>query len=296
MATDASELETPVLSEENSEMLTEKTEKEKQQDPEAVKDEAGDSWVDAPLKIAEAVAECVQDGEVGDAKPAAEEEAVAVGAVAAAEAVVVVTVATTVAAATRDANDDVVVGCQLAKSEEDGLGPEDDVDTSDNVFDDTVNEIEIKPEEPREERQLPVIVSCVKGKATSEDAPESAEEKTNTGGGELAVGDKRRASVEMSSSDGEPLSRMDSEDRLVLLRCLDKHRQMFRQTSAYVLISHSARTLIILSECATTNNIRKVFLRICWRIHDPVHCIQCPLSHVTSCAKEMYLEIICEAK
>lgn len=227
MATDASELETPVLSEENSEMLTEKTEKEKQQDPEAVKDEAGDSWVDAPLKIAEAVAEGVQDGEVGDAKPAAEEEAVAVGAVAAAEAVVVVTVATTVAAATRDANDDVVVGCQLAKSEEDSLGPEDDVDTSDNVFDDTVNEIEIKPEEPREERQLPVIVSCVKGKATSEDAPESAEEKTNTGGGELAVGDKRRASVEMSSSDGEPLSRMDSEDRLVLLRCLDKHRHMF---------------------------------------------------------------------
>lgn len=221
MATDASELETPVLIEENSEMRTEKTEKEKQQDPEAVKDEAGDSCADAPLKIAEAVAECVQDGEVGDGKPAADEEAVAVGAVASAEAVVVVTVATVVAA-TRDANDDVVVGCQLAKSEEDSPVPEDDVDTSDNVFDDTVKEIEIKPEE----RQLPVIVrerhSCVKGKDTSEDAPESAEEKTNTGGG-----DKRRASVEMSSSDGEPLSRMDSEDRLVHLRCLDKHRHMF---------------------------------------------------------------------
>ncbi|XP_041746801.1 zinc finger protein AEBP2 isoform X1 [Coregonus clupeaformis] len=221
MATDASELETPALSEENSETLTEKTEKEKKQEPKAVKDELGDSCVDAPLKFEEAVAECVQDREVGDAKPAAEEEAVAVGAVAAAESVEVVTVATTVAAATRDANDDVVVGCQHAKSEEDSPVPEqqtspaDDVDTSENVVDRTVKEIEIKPEE--EESQLPVIVSCVKGKATSEDAPEPAEEKTNTGGGEsgeLAVGDKRRASVEMSSSDGEPLSRMDSEDSI----------------------------------------------------------------------------------
>lgn len=33
--------------------------------------------------------------------------------------------------------------------------------------------------------------------------------------------DKRRASIEMSSSDGEPLSRMDSEDRWVILALLN---------------------------------------------------------------------------
>ncbi|KAE8296135.1 Zinc finger protein AEBP2 Adipocyte enhancer-binding protein 2 [Larimichthys crocea] len=37
-------------------------------------------------------------------------------------------------------------------------------------------------------------------------------EKASSGGGEL--GDKRRPSVEISSSDGEPLSRMDSEDSI----------------------------------------------------------------------------------
>lgn len=45
-----------------------------------------------------------------------------------------------------------------------------------------------------------------KNKTVSEDG-----DKGSGGGGEL--GDKRRASVEISSSDGEPLSRMDSEDR-----------------------------------------------------------------------------------
>lgn len=45
-----------------------------------------------------------------------------------------------------------------------------------------------------------------KSKSLGEDG-----EKPGGGGGEL--GDKRRPSVEMSSSDGEPLSRMDSEDR-----------------------------------------------------------------------------------
>lgn len=38
-------------------------------------------------------------------------------------------------------------------------------------------------------------------------------DKPSGGGGEM--GDKRRTSVEISSSDGEPLSRMDSEDRSV---------------------------------------------------------------------------------
>lgn len=49
-------------------------------------------------------------------------------------------------------------------------------------------------------------LDCEKNKPPGEDA-----EKPGGGGGELD--DKRRPSVEMSSSDGEPLSRMDSEDR-----------------------------------------------------------------------------------
>lgn len=49
-------------------------------------------------------------------------------------------------------------------------------------------------------------LDCEKSKSAGEDG-----EKPGGGGGEL--GDKRRPSVEMSSSDGEPLSRMDSEDR-----------------------------------------------------------------------------------
>ncbi|XP_035498818.2 zinc finger protein aebp2 isoform X1 [Scophthalmus maximus] len=48
---------------------------------------------------------------------------------------------------------------------------------------------------------------CEKSKAVGEDG-----EKPGGGGGELD--DKRRPSVEMSSSDGEPLSRMDSEDSI----------------------------------------------------------------------------------
>lgn len=51
-------------------------------------------------------------------------------------------------------------------------------------------------------------IDCEKSKTVCEDG-----EKASGGGGEL--GDKRRPSVEISSSDGEPLSRVDSEDRLV---------------------------------------------------------------------------------
>ncbi|XP_018521941.1 zinc finger protein aebp2 isoform X1 [Lates calcarifer] len=50
-------------------------------------------------------------------------------------------------------------------------------------------------------------IDCEKSKTVCEDG-----EKPSGGGGEL--GDKRRPSVEISSSDGEPLSRMDSEDSI----------------------------------------------------------------------------------
>ncbi|XP_062318579.1 zinc finger protein AEBP2 isoform X1 [Osmerus eperlanus] len=53
------------------------------------------------------------------------------------------------------------------------------------------------------------ISDCMKSKAASNDG---AEEKSGTRSMEL--GNKRRTSVEMSSSDGEPLSRMDSEDSI----------------------------------------------------------------------------------
>lgn len=49
-------------------------------------------------------------------------------------------------------------------------------------------------------------IDCDKSTSASEDGDKGS-------GSDL--GDKRRSSLEVSSSDGEPLSRMDSEDRLV---------------------------------------------------------------------------------
>ncbi|XP_053742180.1 zinc finger protein aebp2-like isoform X1 [Synchiropus splendidus] len=60
--------------------------------------------------------------------------------------------------------------------------------------------------EPAEENRC-LVVECEKSKAGSDEA-----DKPSSGSAEL--GDKRRPSVEMSSSDGEPLSRMDSEDSI----------------------------------------------------------------------------------
>ncbi|XP_049429788.1 zinc finger protein AEBP2-like [Epinephelus fuscoguttatus] len=59
-------------------------------------------------------------------------------------------------------------------------------------------------EEPGEDSRCSGI-NCEKSKTVCEDGEKA-------GGGEL--GDKRRPSVEISSSDGEPLSRMDSEDSI----------------------------------------------------------------------------------
>ncbi|XP_031138900.1 zinc finger protein AEBP2 isoform X3 [Sander lucioperca] len=68
------------------------------------------------------------------------------------------------------------------------------------------NALKEAKEEPSEDSQGSGI-NCEKSKTVCEDG-----EKPSGGSGEL--GDKRRPSVEMSSSDGEPLSRMDSEDSL----------------------------------------------------------------------------------
>lgn len=62
-------------------------------------------------------------------------------------------------------------------------------------------------EEPAEDSSGCPGMDCEKSKTVCEDG-----EKASGGGGELS--DKRRPSVEISSSDGEPLSRMDSEDSI----------------------------------------------------------------------------------
>lgn len=63
-------------------------------------------------------------------------------------------------------------------------------------------------EEPGEDSRCSGM-ECEKSKAVCEDG-----DKPGGGGGGAEL-DKRRPSVEISSSDGEPLSRMDSEDRWV---------------------------------------------------------------------------------
>lgn len=64
-------------------------------------------------------------------------------------------------------------------------------------------------EEPGEDSRCSGM-ECEKSKAVCEDSDKPGGGGGGGGGAEL---DKRRPSVEISSSDGEPLSRMDSEDR-----------------------------------------------------------------------------------
>ncbi|XP_076589949.1 zinc finger protein AEBP2-like [Chaetodon auriga] len=68
------------------------------------------------------------------------------------------------------------------------------------------NALKEAKEEPGEDSRCSGM-DCEKSKTVCEDG-----EKPSGGGGEL--GDKRRPSVEISSSDGEPLSRVDSEDSI----------------------------------------------------------------------------------
>ncbi|XP_075996800.1 zinc finger protein AEBP2-like isoform X2 [Genypterus blacodes] len=68
-------------------------------------------------------------------------------------------------------------------------------------------------EEQREESHCAGMEECEKSKSVCEDGEKASGGGGGGGGGE-ELGDKRRPSVEMSSSDGEPLSRMDSEDSI----------------------------------------------------------------------------------
>uniref|UniRef100_UPI0037E8A9D1 zinc finger protein aebp2-like n=1 Tax=Semicossyphus pulcher TaxID=241346 RepID=UPI0037E8A9D1 len=69
------------------------------------------------------------------------------------------------------------------------------------------NTIKEAKEEPGEDSRCSGI-DCEKSKTVCEDGEKAS------GGGDGELGDKRRPSVEISSSDGEPLSRMDSEDSI----------------------------------------------------------------------------------
>ncbi|XP_074534725.1 zinc finger protein aebp2-like [Halichoeres trimaculatus] len=69
------------------------------------------------------------------------------------------------------------------------------------------NTIKEAKEEPGEDSRCSGI-DCEKSKTGCEDVEKAS------GGGDGELGDKRRPSVEISSSDGEPLSRMDSEDSI----------------------------------------------------------------------------------
>ncbi|XP_008310631.1 zinc finger protein aebp2 isoform X5 [Cynoglossus semilaevis] len=107
-----------------------------------------------------------------------------------------------------DTEEETVANAAVAAAEEEeGQKPELDQNSGD-----TINEpgeytaIKEAKEEPGEDSRCSVM-DCDKSKTASEDS-----EKPSTGGAEL--GDKRRPSLEISSSDGEPLSRMDSEDSI----------------------------------------------------------------------------------
>lgn len=65
-------------------------------------------------------------------------------------------------------------------------------------------------EEPGEDSRCSGM-ECEKSKAVCEDGDKPG----GSGGGGAELDNKRRPSLEISSSDGEPLSRMDSEDRWV---------------------------------------------------------------------------------
>ncbi|XP_056455274.1 zinc finger protein aebp2-like isoform X2 [Gadus chalcogrammus] len=78
----------------------------------------------------------------------------------------------------------------------------------------TVEPSQIK-EEQREVNQAPETMKSENGKAACEDGDKnSVGGGGGGGGGGGELSDKRRTSVEISSSDGEPLSRMDSEDSI----------------------------------------------------------------------------------
>ncbi|XP_042351726.1 zinc finger protein AEBP2-like isoform X2 [Plectropomus leopardus] len=96
------------------------------------------------------------------------------------------------------------------------------------------------------------VINCEKSKTVCEDGEKA-------GGGEL--GDKRRPSVEVSSSDGEPLSRMDSEDSI---------SSTLMEMESIVSSGRSTPAMMIGQSSASSSGPKTVAYPCCWDL-----CSQC---------------------
>ncbi|KAM6960927.1 zinc finger protein AEBP2-like isoform 2-T2 [Aplochiton taeniatus] len=158
-------------------------------------------------------------GEPGDIKSAAEEEAIA----------------QPVVAAVTTGGDEPELTPELEKQVE--LKLEDEANAVNGSAAAVENTVKDVPEQ-REETQL-AVADCEQSTAACE---YTAEEKITSAGGDL--NDKRRASVEISSSDGEPLSRMDSEDSISsTLMDMESTVSSGRSTPAMMMDHGSGSTL-----------------------------------------------------
>ncbi|XP_029289739.1 zinc finger protein aebp2-like isoform X3 [Cottoperca gobio] len=97
-------------------------------------------------------------------------------------------------------------------------------------------------------------INCEKSKTVCEDG-----EKPSGGGGEL--GDKRRPSAEISSSDGEPLSRMDSEDSI---------SSTLMEMENTVSSGRSTPAMMNGQSSASSSGVKTVAYSCCWDL-----CPQC---------------------
>ncbi|KAM9376284.1 zinc finger protein aebp2-like isoform 2-T2 [Pholidichthys leucotaenia] len=122
---------------------------------------------------------------------------------------------------------------------------------SESANDNTINETK---EDPGEDSRCSSGTDCEKGKTVGEDG-----EKGAGGGGEL--GDKRRPSVEMSSSDGEPLSRMDSEDSI---------SSTLMEMESLVSSGRSTPAMMNGQGCASRSGTKSLAYPCCWDL-----CPQC---------------------
>ncbi|KAF3855016.1 hypothetical protein F7725_023071 [Dissostichus mawsoni] len=103
----------------------------------------------------------------------------------------------------------------------------------------------------KDAKEQPGQVNCEKSKAACEDG-----EKPGGGGGELD--DKRRPSVEISSSDGEPLSRIDSEDSTLM------------EMESTVSSGRSTPAMMNGQSSASSSGVKTVGYPCCWDL-----CSQC---------------------
>ncbi|XP_071351444.1 zinc finger protein AEBP2-like isoform X2 [Trachinotus anak] len=108
-------------------------------------------------------------------------------------------------------------------------------------------------EEPGEDSRCPER-DCEKSKTVCEDS-----DKPSGGAGEL--GDVRRPSVEISSSDGEPLSRMDSEDSI---------SSTLMEMESTVSSGRSTPAMMNGQSSASSSGVKTVAYPCCWDL-----CPQC---------------------